>query len=214
MKDEMRTQLFLTVRSIVPALILCAGCASIENFSANPRTACAGDAVTVTWAAVGDVTIGSEPPVADIGAKASSGSQRFVIDRNTRFTLKTSRLFSCKRTEADVVVAPPAREFGGIAACSAADRAIALTVPLDERQVSSALKVSSVTNANRRAIVLAKGGRQATIPAGGRSAEFDREPVAGTWTLRTELAPSESCEDALRAVANRLTFRVGFGCGE
>ena len=210
----MRSQLFLTVRSIVPALVLCAGCASIESFSANPRTACAGDTVTVTWAAVGDVTIGSEPAVADIGPKASTGSQRFVVERDTRFTMKASRFFSCTRTEADVVILPAAREYGGIAACSAADRAIALSVPLGERQVSSALKVSSVTNANPRAIVLAKGSRQATIPPGGRSAEFDREPVAGTWTLRADLVPGESCEDALRAVANRLTFRVGFGCGD
>jgi len=102
----MRTQLFLAVRSIVPALVLCVGCASIEAFSANPRTACAGDAVTVKWAATGDVTIGSEPAVADIGPKASAGSQRFIVDRDTRFTLKASRLFSCERTEADVVVAP------------------------------------------------------------------------------------------------------------
>src|SRR5256886_15566310 len=64
---RMRTQLLVTLRSIVPAVVLCVGCASIEAFSANPRTACAGDAVTVTWAAVGDVTIGSEPAVADIG---------------------------------------------------------------------------------------------------------------------------------------------------
>jgi hypothetical protein len=87
-------------------------------------------------------------------------------------------------------------------------------VPLGERQVSSTLTVSSVTNANPRAIVLAKGSRQATIPSRGRSTEFDREPVAGTWTLRADLAPGESCEDALRVVANRLTFRVGFGCGD
>ena len=112
----MRTRLFVALRSIVPAMVLCVGCASIEAFSANPRTACAGDAVTVTWAAVGDVTIGSEPAVADIGSKASAGSQQFIVDRDTRFTLKASRLFSCKRTEADVVVAPPVREYGGVAA--------------------------------------------------------------------------------------------------
>src|SRR5207253_1619377 len=139
--SRMRTHLFVAVRSIVPAVVLCVGCASIESFSANPRTACAGDAVTVTWAAVGDVTIGSEPAVADVGSKASAGSQQFIVDRDTRFTLKASRLFSCKRTEADVVVAPPAREYGGVAACSSAERAIALTVPLGERQVSSTLKV-------------------------------------------------------------------------
>src|SRR3989442_14126778 len=110
----MRTQLFAAVRSIVPALVLCVGCASIESFSANPRTACAGDAVTGTWAAVGDVTIGSEPAGADIGSKASAGSQQFIIDRDTRITLKANRLFSCKRTEADAVVAPPAAEYSSV----------------------------------------------------------------------------------------------------
>ena len=63
--------------------------------------------VTVTWAAVGDVTIGSEPAVADIGPKAPSGSQRFVVERDTRFTLTASRFLSCKRTEADVVILFP-----------------------------------------------------------------------------------------------------------
>ena len=38
--------------------------------------------------------------------------------------------------------------------------------------------------------------------------------TTGTWTLRADLAPGESCDDALRTVASRLTFRVGFGCGE
>jgi len=65
----MRAQLFVALRSVVPAVVLSVGCASIEAFSANPRTACAGDAVTVTWAAVGDVTIGSEPAVADMGPR-------------------------------------------------------------------------------------------------------------------------------------------------
>jgi hypothetical protein len=195
----------------VPVLALCAGCASISAFSANPRTVCAGDPVTVTWAAVGDVTIAAEPPMTEIGPKESSGSQRFVVDRDTRFTLKARRLLSCESTEADVVVAPPAREYGGVAVCSSAERAIALTVPLGERQVSSALKV---TNANARPVVIGKGAVQETIPPGGRSAAFDREPVAGTWTLRADLTPGESCEGALRALASRLTFRVGFGCGE
>src|SRR2546425_13067650 len=160
----MRTQLFAAVRSIVPALVLCVGCASIESFSANPRTACAGDAVTVTWAAVGDVTIGSEPTVADSGPKASAGSQKFVVERDTRFTLKASRLFSCKRTEADVVVAPPVREYGGVAACPTPRAGSALTVPLGRRQGSAALKGSSVTNGNPRPIVLATGSRRATLP--------------------------------------------------
>jgi hypothetical protein len=200
--------------NLASVMALCAGCASIGGFTANPRTVCAGDSVTVTWAAVGDVTIGAEPAVPEIGPKASSGSQRFVVERDTRFTLKARRLMSCDTTEADVVVAPPAREYGGLAACSSAERAVALTVPLGERQVSSALKVSSVTNANARPVVIGKGAVQATILPGGRSAAFDREPVAGTWSLRADLAPGESCEDALRAMASRLTFRVGFGCGE
>jgi len=207
-------KLISILTTVAPVLVLSAGCASIGAFSANPRTVCAGDPVTVTWAAVGDVTIGAEPAVPEIGPKASSGSQRFVVERDTRFTLKASRLCSCKSTEADVVVAPPAREYGGVAACSSAERAIALTVPLGERQVSSALKVSSVTNGNLRPIVIAKGAAHATVPPGGRSAAFDGEPVAGTWTLRADLRPSEACEDALRALASRLTFRVGFGCGQ
>src|SRR2546427_4874602 len=103
----MRPHLFVAVRSIVPAVVLCVGCASIEAFSANPRTACAGDAVTVTWAAVGDVTIGSGPAVSDLGPKASAGSQQVILQRGTRVPLKASRLFSCKRTEAGRGLAPP-----------------------------------------------------------------------------------------------------------
>src|SRR3989475_8686958 len=111
----MPTQLFVALRSVVPAVVLCVGCASIDTFSANPRTACAGDAVTVTWAAVGDVTIGSEPTVADSGPQASAGSQKVVVERDTRVTLQAGRLVSGQRTEADVGVAPPGREYGGAA---------------------------------------------------------------------------------------------------
>ena len=83
----MRSQLFLAVRSTVPALVLCAGCASIEAFSANPRTACAGDAVTVTWAAVGDVTIGS----AGEGGTIRSASGDIQIEQAAgRVTVQTA----------------------------------------------------------------------------------------------------------------------------
>jgi hypothetical protein len=141
-------------------------------------------------------------------------SEQFTLSRTTRFTLHVHRGFSSKTAEVDVVVTPPAKEFGGVATCSAAEHAILLSVPLGEPQVSSALTVSSVTNMNPREIVLAKGNVQATVPMGSRSTAFDRQPAAGTWTLQAPLAPNESCEDALRSVANWLTFQIAFTCGE
>jgi hypothetical protein len=190
------------------------GCASIESFRASPRSVCVGDAVTVTWAASGDVVLSTDPALPNAGPKASSGSEQFTLSHTTRFTLHVHHGSSSKTAEADVVVTPEAKEFGGGATCSAAEHAILLSVPLDEPQVSSALTVSSVTNMNPREIILTKGNIQATVPVSSRSTAFARQPAAGTWTLHAPLAPNESCDDALRSVANRLTFQITFHCGE
>jgi hypothetical protein len=194
--------------------LVCIGCASIESFRASPRSACVGDAVTVTWAATGDVVLSADPVLPDAGPKASSGSEQFTLSRTTRFTLHVHRGFSSETAEVDVVVTPQAEEFGGLATCASAEHAILLSVPLGEPQVSASLTVASVTNMNPREIVLAKGHIQAIVPVGSCSTAFDRQPAAGTWTLQAQLAPNESCDDALRSVANRLTFQIAFRCGE
>jgi hypothetical protein len=194
--------------------LVCIGCASIESFRASPRRACVGDAVTVTWAATGDVVLSTDPALPVAGPKASSGSEQFTPSRTTRLTLHVRRGFSSETVEVDVVITPQAGEFGGVATCASAEHAIMLSVPLGEPQVSSALTVASVTNMNPREIILAKGHTQAIVPVGSHSTAFDRQPAAGTWTLQAPLAPNESCDDALRSVANRLTFQIAFRCGE
>jgi hypothetical protein len=122
--------------------------------------------------------------------------------------------FSSQTAEADVAVVPPAREFGGLSSCSAAEHVVTLSVSLAEPQVSSAVTVASVTNMNPRDIVLTKGDVRDTIAPGAASSAFAGQPAMGIWTLRVLLAPDETCEHALASVAHRLTFRIAFACGE
>jgi hypothetical protein len=196
------------------ALVCLSGCASIQSFRATPRTVCQDNPVTVAWDATGAVTIAAEPDVPGTGPKASTGSEQFRVSRNTRFSVTARRLLSTATTEADVAVAPPAREYGGVAACSPSDRVLGLSVPLGETQVGPSLRVATITNMNSRPLSIARGETRVTIPAGGSSTAFRGQPVAGLWTLRCDLASGESCEEALTSAASRLTFRVEFACGE
>ena len=170
--------------------------------------------MTVAWAATGDVVLKADPPLPQIGAKDSSGSDRFQPAQPTRFVLLVTRMLSKASAEADVAVAPREREYGGLAMCPAPTGPVSLSVPLGEPQLSSSVKVRSVTNMNRRTLAITKDGVNASIPAGGSSAEFNGRAGVGTWELRATPEPGETCDGALAALANRLTFKLVFACGE
>ena len=87
--------------------LVCIGCASIESFRASPRRACVGDAVTVTWAATGDVVPGTDPALPVAGPKASSESSS-SHPADHRLTLHVHRGFSSETVEVDVVITPQA----------------------------------------------------------------------------------------------------------
>jgi hypothetical protein len=213
MASAQRQRRAVTALGLVVALLL-AGCASVQSFVASPRTVCAGDAVTVSWAAEGTVELQSEPPLPRIGPKEAAGSETFRPAQATRFSLRVTRLLSSETAEADVAVAPREREFGGLAMCAPAAGAVSLSVPLGESQLSSAIKLASVTNMNPRQTTISKGGVAAAIAPGGTSTEFRGQPAVGAWELRVPLAPGETCDAALGALANRLTFKLRFICGE
>ena len=132
-------------------------CASIKSFQASPRNICSGDTVTVTWQATGHVELAATPPLPHTGAKESSGTEQFTLQQSTRFALTAQCLFLLHTAETDVVVvANTSREFGGMASCEMPDQGMTLSLPLQEPQVSSALRVASVTNMNARPIMLGK----------------------------------------------------------
>jgi hypothetical protein len=191
------------------------GCVSIESFQASPRNVCAGDAVTVKWQAKGHVELEANPPLVHTGSKPSVGSEQFLVQQTTRFVLNAGCLFSHKTADADVVVVANApKEFGDLASCAMPEQGLTLSLPLQEPQVSSALRVTAVTNMNARPIVLSKENVRVTLLPGQTSTAFEHQTALGTWEVTASLNLNESCEDALAAVRDRLTFRIAFSCRE
>ena len=169
----------------------------------------------MTWQATGHVELAATPPLPPTGSKQSSGAEQFTLQQSTRFALTAQCLFSHQTAEADVVVvANTSREFGGLASCEVPDQGMTLSLPLQEPQVSSALRVASVTNMNVRPIMLSKENVRVTLAPGQTSIAFERTPALGTWEVRSSLNPNETCDDALGAIRNRLTFRIAFSCRE
>ena len=190
------------------------GCASIKSFQASPRNICAGDTVTVSWQANGQVELSANPTVPGTGSKQSNGSEKFVLQESTRFTLNAECLFSQKTAEADVtVVANAQREFGDLANCASPD-GLRLSLNLQEPQVSSGLNVVSVTNMNARLISLTKDNKTVTIAPGQTTTNFEPTSATGLWEVKSALNTNETCDDALGAVHDRLTFRLAFACHE
>jgi len=74
------------------------------------------------------------------------------------------------------------------------------------------MRVTSVTNMNARPILLRKENVQVTLLPGETSSAFDHLPAQGTWIVTSPLKHSESCEDGLAAVHDRLTVRIAFSC--
>ena len=195
--------------------LVLAGCVSIDSFQASPRNVCAGDTVTVAWHATGHVELEAKPALAHTGSKPSVGEEQFLVQQTTRFVLNAQCLFSHKTAEADVVVVANApKEFGGLASCMMPEQRLTLSLPLQEPQVSSALRVTSVTNMNARPIVLSKENVQVTLLPAQTSTAFEHQAALGAWEVTASLNPNETCEDALAAVRDRLTFRIAFSCRE
>jgi hypothetical protein len=212
---DSRWQIVSPVSAFVSVLwpLLLVGCASIESFQASPRNLCAGDTVTVTWQATGHVSLDANPSLSHTGPKDSQGSEPFTLQQTTRFVLSAHSLFSQKTADADVVVvANTPKEFGGLASCDVPSQGLTLTLPLQDPQVSPAMRVTSVTNMNARPILLRKENVQVTLLPGETSSAFDHLPAQGTWIVTSTLNQNESCADGLSAVHDRLTFRIAFSC--
>lgn len=195
------------------------GCAQIDAFEVRPLRACAGDTVTVSWRAEGDVSLAAEPPIADLDLDGkrlpTTGSKSVHVVRSTRLTLTASRTFKDAHVEADVVVVPgaPAKPFGGLAACNDTTHAVEVSFALDAHQVSASTHVAQLDNANDRALTVTHDGPEETMAAHGTSVAFRDRPAAGTWRLRAPLGAGETCDQALRALSDRLTAIFKFDCG-
>ncbi len=200
---------------VILGAALITGCASIESFHAAPRNVCAGDTVNVTWQAKGTVELTSAPPAHQTSASSSEGSAQFVVQESTRFALNASRVFSKKTALADVVmVGRESKEFGDLAQCESPAEGVVLSLVLQDPQVSSALRVMTVTNMNARPIVLRKENVRVALTAGQTSSAFATQPAVGLWEVTAALNPQETCDEALAELRDRLSIRIAFSCRE
>ena len=195
------------------------GCAHVTRFDAQPRTVCAGDSVHLNWSASGSVALQSEPPIQQTGSKPSDGSALIAVSADTRFLLVAKRLWSSDKAERDVKVMPKSVEYGDDANCDAAGNSISAKVTLASSALSDTLKVQSITNKNHRTVVLQKAGAcnatggcvPVTLDDGGTTTEL-AGPATGQWTITAPLRQGEQCNDALSAVARRLSFQFNLAC--
>lgn len=192
--------------------VVLAGCASIQQFSVLPRTACSGDTVVAEWSATGQVRLTATPPVQGTGIQTESGKKDFVVKQPTRFVLLAKRLFGSKSAEADVAVAPRERSYGDVATCNAQTRLISTDLTLDH-QLSGSFSVANVTNPLNRNLRIGKSGKTQELPPHDRSDAFRGESTRGTWELSSPLAPGESCDTAMRSIRQRLQVQLELICG-
>lgn len=195
--------------------LLCTGlsaCASIEHFRAEPRNACRGDTIAVTWEAQGCVRLAAAPELPGAGSQPSRGEASFAVDEDTRFTLTADGLFGEETAEADVVVAPPELTFGAVAECLPGRDGIRADFTLAD-QLGPGFRVASLSNVQGRPLAVRRGGRQTSLAPGSANDALRGEPARGHWTLTSPLAEGESCEDALRSIRQRLRIRIHLVCG-
>lgn len=196
-------------------------CAQVTHFDVQPRSACAGDSVQLSWSASGGVTLQSEPPLAQTGPKSSDGSALIAVSTNTRFTLAAKRLWSSDKAERDVQVTPKSIEYGDYATCDAGAVSLSAKFTLASPELSPALQVRSITNLNHRTVILHKVGvcgapevcATVTLDDGRTSAEL-AGPAVGQWTITAPLRHGEQCQDALTSIASRLSLQFNLVCGK
>jgi hypothetical protein len=187
-----------------------AACARIDRFVVEPRRVCEGEEVRLSWAASGRVRLDASPAHPIAGAKSDEGEQRVAVDRTTAFTLSARGLLRDDARQVDVVVAPPPRGFGEVAACGADELHTRFTLG---QTIAEGLRVEALRNVLDRALFVAKDGRSVRLEPGERSDALRGTSVRGTWALTSPLAPGESCEQALASIRQRLQVEIDMGCG-
>lgn len=198
---------------------LIVGCAQIKSFTVAPSTICPGESVRVDWLASGNsgnATLDSVPVLAGTGEVPEEGSRFFKPGQNTRFILKVPGALKNAQREWDVQVVPDqsSRLLGGIAQCGGEPRSVSASFTIQRESTSARVRAILITNNYPRPLSISKDGMEVDIPPSGATDGFKNTSIIGTWTIRSPVGPGEACDNALKAVARRLTIKTQMNCGE
>ena len=195
------------------------GCAQIKSFAVAPSTICPGETVRVDWLTsghAGNVTLDSVPVLAGAGEVPEEGSRFFTPAQNTRFILKVPGVLKSAQREWDVQVVPDqsSRLLGGIAQCGGEPQWVSTSFTIQRKDSSSRVRAVLITNNYARPLSISKDGMEIDISPNGTTDGFKNMSMIGTWIVRSPVGPDEACDNALQAVARRLTIKIQMACKE
>jgi hypothetical protein len=197
-------------RTIAPWLaVSCAAgaCApKIHNFEALPNHICPGTSVKLDVQVTGNATVTNDRSL------QPQPDGTYAPTETTRFSLKVSRSFRKKGSEAGVEVMPNPDEItvsvkceGNLLRGSLVDR---LPVAFDAR-----LKVTTLETGADRELSITHEGREARIsPEKPSTTVFDGTSPAGPWAVSAPLLPGEKCGSAPEP-PHRFILSAGTRCG-
>ena len=141
---------------------------------------------------------------------------RSVMTLAVVWLLKVPGLLRDAQREWDVEVIPSQSErlLGGVAQCGGSPQSVSTSFTLQQKDTSSRVRAVSIANNYNRPLGVSKEDIEVEIPPHGTTDRFKNASVIGTWTVRTPLAPDETCDNALDAVRGRLTIRTQMSCEE
>lgn len=198
---------------------LIVGCAQIKFFTVAPSTICPGETVRVDWLTSGDAgnaTLDSVPVLAGAGEIPEQGSRFFTPAQSTRFILRVPGVLKDAQREWDVQVTPDqsSRLLGGIAQCGGDPQSVSASFTIQSKDSSTRIRAILITNSYPRPLSISKDGMEIDIPPNGTTDGFRNMSMIGTWIVRSPVGPDEACDNALQAVARRLTIKIQMACKE
>jgi hypothetical protein len=198
---------------------LIVGCAQIKSFTVAPSTICPGETVKIDWLVsgnAGNVTLDAVPAVEGMGEGPAEGSRSVVPTQNTRLTLKVPGVVKSAQREWDVQVIPNQsfRLLGGIAQCGGDPQSVSTSFTIQQKDTSSRVRAVLITNSYPRHLSISKDGVEVDVPPNGATDRFKNTSIIGTWVIRSPVGPDEACDNALKAVARRLSIKTQMNCGE
>jgi len=198
---------------------LIVGCAQIKSFTVAPSTICPGETVKIDWLVsgnAGNVRLDAVPALEGTGEGHAEGSRSVTPAQNTRFILKVPGVLKSAQREWDVQVVPDQsfRLLGGIAQCGGEPQSVSTSFTIQQKDTSSRVRAVLITNSYSRRLSISKDGVEVDIPPNGTTDIFKNTSIIGTWAVRSPVGPDEACDNALKAVARRLTIKTQMNCGE
>ena len=190
---------------------------SIESFTIQPTTICAGDTINISWTAFGRVSLSASPAAnvrfSSTGTQPAEGSMTATVrdTANITITAEGTEGSDSENKHLTVMRSGDIHRISSFGQCDGATPAWSNT--FEPSEFSDNIRVDVVTNITPdSAVNVSHAGRADRIAPFGRSSTFSGTLLEGDWIFSRDVTPNPCLEERSGPVPG-VTVEATITCG-